>query len=156
MIHQLFVAFDRTDELASLAERHTMKIAASKRSLTIIGLLWSSLPTAAIADVTCPFTVSSLLVTPEGWVSAWLTTPNYSKGWWFCPVGGSTTVNDGYGQKTIASDACKVIYTQMLSAKAIGRPVTLQFHGPSDCLAASLPAEGAQPSLFPASIGIAD
>ena len=57
-----------------------MKIAGSKLPLAIIALVWSNLPTAAIADVNCPFTVSSLLVTPEGWVSAWLTTPNYSKG----------------------------------------------------------------------------
>ena len=123
--------------------------------LPLASLLACISPQTAWADVDCSFTVSSLLVTPEGWVSAWLTTPTYSKGWCFCTVTGRTSINDGYGTKTITSDACKVIYTQMLTAKSTGAPLTLQFHGPADCNAASLPAEGVQPALFPASIGIA-
>lgn len=104
----------------------------------------------AHADVFCQFSLSSINVTPDGWLNVAFTTPTYGKGWWLCSVGGSTAVNDGYTAKTINSDTCKAIFSQLLTLKMSSRPIILQFHGPADCGSSSLPADGTQPALFPA------
>ena len=110
-------------------------------------------PVAANADVFCSFTISSLWVTPDGWVNLALGGSGYGKNWWLCPVSGSIAVNDGYGSKTITSDTCKTIYSQILTQKITGHPLKIQFHGPADCSAAALPADGVAPTPYPANFG---
>ncbi len=121
-------------------------------------VLFMSIPillasTAAHADVYCSFTINTLFMTPDGWINSSLGGNGYSKGWWICPVSGSTTINDGYQSRTVTSDSCKALWSQFLSLKAAEKPIVLQFHGPADCSSASLPADGTQPSLFPANFG---
>jgi hypothetical protein len=111
-------------------------------------------PSTAFADVNCTFTISSLWITPDGWINAGFNGYGYGKGWWLCPVSASITVNDGYSSKTVSSDNCKAIYSQLLTAKASAHPIHFQFHGPADCSSAALPADGSVPSPYFANIGI--
>jgi len=116
-------------------------------------LLGLATPTVANADIVCALTVSNLWITPDGWINVALSGTGFDKGWWLCPVSGSTSINDGYGAKTITSDSCKAIWSQLLTLKAAGKPINLMFHGPVDCTAASLPADGTQPNPFPSNFG---
>jgi hypothetical protein len=113
-------------------------------------------PSTAFADVNCTFTISSLWVTPDGWINAGLNGYGYGKGWWICPVGASISVNDGYSSKTVSSDNCKAIYSQLLTAKTSAHPIHLQFHGPADCSSAALPADGSAPNPYPANFGFVE
>ena len=111
--------------------------------------------TSAWADVSCPFQITGLNVTPDGWVNISVAGSGYVRGWWICPTSGSTTVNDGYGSRTISSDSCKTIYSQLITSKATGRRINLIFHGPADCTSANIPADGTM-SLFPTLVSIVD
>ncbi len=109
-------------------------------------------PGGAWADVQCQLSITNIWITPDGWVSGGFAGNGLPKGWWLCSVAGSTVVNDGYGSKTVSSDACKSIYSLLLTLKVSNQPVTLQFHGPADCSYAALPPDGT-PSPFPANFG---
>lgn len=116
------------------------------------------LPSSATADVACTFSMSSLNLYADGWVFGRFERAGYSKLWTLCPLASSVTVNTGYGTVTLASDACKGFYSQLLTAKSTGKAITFNFHGPADCSAAALPADNAVlPSgLFPSYIGIVE
>lgn len=103
----------------------------------------------ARADITCALDVYQIALTPDGWVSASFTSSSIYRIWWICPVSGSTVVNDGYSSaRTISSEACRSIYTQLLTIKASGKAASFAYNGLADCSGASLPADGF-PSLFP-------
>jgi hypothetical protein len=87
----------------------------------------------AQADVTCPFVVATLGLTPDGWFSGSFYDGTTSKNRYVCNVAGSTSVNDGYSSKTITSDTCKALYSQMLTFKMSNKQPVLGFHGPTDC-----------------------
>lgn len=118
-------------------------------------LLALAASTSAMADVSCPFQITGLNLTPDGWVNISVAGSGFYRGWWICPTGGSITTTDGYATRTISSDNCKTIYTQLLTAKATGRRIHFVFHGPADCSSASIPADGT-PTLFPALIALVD
>jgi hypothetical protein len=114
--------------------------------LASLALFFSS---QARADIGCWFNIESVNVTPDGWVGTEFTQGSIYRSWWICSTAGSTVVNDGYGSKTVTSDACRAIYTQMLTMKAGSHQIMLVYHGPADCSDSSMPASGS-PSLFPA------
>jgi len=114
--------------------------------------LAAMLATPAHADITCDFTIPILSLSPDGWVYITLSSGGSTHNWWFCPVSGSTVVNDGYSNsRTITSDSCKAIYSELLTAKAANKQIRFNYHGPTDCSAASLPPDGT-PTLFPSLI----
>jgi len=121
--------------------------------LATVALLGLITPTAADADVACALTISNLWITPYGWINVGLSGNGLDIGWWLCPVSGSTSINDGNTTKTVSSDSCRAIWSQLLTLKAAGKPLNLMFHGPTDCTAASLPANGTQPTPFPENFG---
>lgn len=128
-----------------------------KKLASLLGVLAAlAFPASAYADVTCDFSISALWVTPDGWVNVAVNTADFGKGWWICPVSGSTSVNDGYATRTVTSDSCKAIYSMLLTQKSSGRPIKLQFHGPASCTSSELPADGTQPNPFPANFGTAN
>lgn len=109
---------------------------------------------AAHADVTCLLDLYQINVTPDGMVNLNITTATSSRSWWLCSlVGSMENINDGYGIRTISSEACRSLYTHLLTIKASGRPAYFAYHGPTDCSDASLPAPGFM-SLYPFFIGI--
>jgi len=112
-------------------------------------------PTAQ-ADVSCAFTIVTLSITPDGWINGAFSGGGSGKTWWICPVSGSVAVNDGYASRTITSDNCKAIYSQLLTLKVSAKQVTMQFHGPADCSSAALPADGTQPNPFPTIFGFSN
>jgi hypothetical protein len=106
----------------------------------------------ADADTQCPFSVSQMWLRPDGWVAARLTSSSVSRVWYFCPTSGSATVNVVAETETITSDACKGIYSGLLTAKAANATVTLYFFGTSvaGCSASQLPAgDVALPNPYP-------
>lgn len=116
-------------------------------ALAVVGLLKS---TAAQADVGCTLTVNSTAIDTSGNLNVSLINANAEWLWWYiCNTSGSVSVNNGYGTYTIASDACKSMHTQFLTARASNRPITLWFHGLANCAAAALPATASQRSPFP-------
>lgn len=123
------------------------------RAIAAISALTMS--SASLADIVCPFQVGTLSTTPDGWISVSLNSGTYWKNWWLCPTSGSTSVNDGYATRTVSSDSCKTIFTQLVTAKATGRRIHLFFYGPANCNSASLPADGNM-TLFPTGIALVD
>lgn len=107
----------------------------------------------AAADVFCSYKVDHLWVTSEGWINVSFTSDLGNKNWWLCQLGTNTSVNDGYGNRTVNPDTCSAVYSQLLSARLSDRSVMFQFHGPSDCNASSLPGDGVM-ALHYANIGI--
>jgi len=117
---------------------------------TALGLL-AAAPEAK-ADVACAFNVNSVWIDSAGTIVTTLTSvaaPNFQVTWWYCNVGGSNAVNNGNGPVTVSSDACKGLFSTFLTARASGRPMTFQFHGPANCLQASLPADVTNPNPYP-------
>lgn len=107
----------------------------------------------AAADVFCSYKVDHLWLTSDGWINVSFTSDLGNKSWWLCQQGSSTSANDGYGTKTVTSETCAAVYSQLLSARLSDRQIIFQFHGPSDCNASSLPADGRM-TLYYANIGI--
>jgi hypothetical protein len=102
----------------------------------------------ARADVLCTFSINSVSVDSYGSLMLDLEQNTTSFSWWFCNTAVGVTANNGYNDLTVPPQACQPIYSQFLSARMSGRPVSLQFHGPTDCSATSLPA-GGFPSPYP-------
>lgn len=123
------------------------------RAFTALSAL--AVSSTAFADVGCPFQIGTLSTTPDGWISVALNSGTYWKSWWLCPTSGSTTVNDGYATRTVSSDSCKTIFTQLVTAKATGRRIYFNFHGPADCASGNLPADGSM-TLFPYAVALVD
>jgi hypothetical protein len=106
----------------------------------------------ARADVACPFNISAVWIDSAGNIVTTLNSvaaSSYQVTWWYCNVGGSTSVNNGYGPVTVSSDACKGLFSTLLTARSSGRSMTFWFHGPANCQQASLPADGTNPNPYP-------
>ena len=124
------------------------------KNIALVGFLAASLifGSPAYADTQCPFSISQMWLRPDGWVAARLSSSSVSRIWYFCPTAGSVTVNTGAETDIITSDACKGIYSGLLTAKAANNTVTLYFYGSAvaDCSAAQLPpGDIAVPNPYP-------
>lgn len=102
----------------------------------------------ARADVLCTFNVDSVSIDSWGSLLLELDQNGTPFSWWFCNMSTGVAANNGYQQLTVSPQSCQAIYSQFLSARMAGRPIAMQFHGPTDCSASSLPPAGF-PSLYP-------
>lgn len=107
----------------------------------------------ARADVVCTFNVDSVSIDSWGSLVLQLDQNGTPYSWWFCNTVTSVSANNGYNSITVQPATCQAIYTQFLTARMAGRPISMQFHGPADCSQANLPA-GGFPSLYPVTFGV--
>lgn len=114
--------------------------------------LFIGIPLGTHAEVFCAYKVEHVWVTPDGWVNATFSSGLGNKNWWLCQQGANTPVNDGYADKMVNANTCAAVFSQLLSARLSDHVIFFQFHGPNDCNAANLPADG-RPTLYPANIG---
>jgi hypothetical protein len=121
--------------------RKSVAIALSAMALAITN--------QARADVGCAFTITALAMTGDSGVNVSLTNNGNYFWWYVCSMTGSITVNTGYGTPAITSESCKALWSQLLTARASGRQITLWFHGPNDCNPASLPPTGTWMNPYP-------
>lgn len=116
-------------------------------AMVISALAWS---VESQADEGCPFTIVDVDIATDGTFYVDVTnTTGYKWQWYLCSTAGSVSVNNGYGAATVTSDACKSTYTEFLTARASARPITIWFHGPTDCTSATLPASYANVNPYP-------
>jgi len=111
-------------------------------TLCAASLAWSA---QALADINCQFSVTNVGTDTSGD----LVVGFGGTDWYLCNLSGSVSVNNGYGINTVTSAQCSGIFAQFLTARASGQPITLSFHGPANCAAASLPANGTWPNPYP-------
>ncbi len=107
-------------------------------------------PDIARADVSCSFTVSSVLIDSFGNLSPSLTGNGYTYSWYLCNLSGTYSANNGYSANIpVTSAQCSALYAQLLTARSSGRPIVFGFHGPADCTPTALPANGSWPQPYP-------
>ena len=107
----------------------------------------------AYADVACSYSLGGVNIGADGTVAATFTGYGYSRYWVLCSVSNSWGgVNTGSNTITITADACKAMYSQLLTARASGRNVGLTFSTLSSCADASAPAAGL-PTPYPYNFG---
>lgn len=104
---------------------------------------------AAHAEAACSYSVSALGIGPDGTVSGTFTGYGYSRFWVLCSVSNSWgSMNNGSSTFTLTADACKAMYSQLLTARASVTNVTVTFGTLSSCADAGIPASGV-PSPYP-------
>lgn len=111
---------------------------------TLVPLL--SLSNPALANVSCPFTISSLSIDYTGNANAAFVNNGTVYGWYICNVQGSVSVATGAGSSTFSSGACNALYSQLLTARASGQTITMSFYGSNinACNPSNLPAGNSQ------------
>lgn len=115
-----------------------------------------SLSSPSLADVTCVFNIAGLYLSPDAWVIARFQSGATTKQYWMCTISSNITVNDGYSaSRAISAEACKAIYSHLLTARSMGQPFYLYFKGPVDC-STGLPASGSTPNPYPYNFGLSD
>jgi hypothetical protein len=103
----------------------------------------------AHAEAACSYSVSSLTIGPDSTVSASFTGYGYTRNWVLCSVSNSWgSLSNGGATFTFTPDACRAVYSQLLTARASARNVTATFGTLSSCGDASIPASGV-PSPYP-------
>lgn len=72
---------------------------------SILAIVVIATPSTAFADVNCRFTIASLSMTDDGWISASFNGTGFTKSWWLCSMGGAVTLSDGFGTRNITGFA---------------------------------------------------
>lgn len=103
----------------------------------------------AYADVSCSYSLSGVNIGPDGTVAATFTGYGYSRYWVLCSVSNNWGgVNTGSNTIAVTAEACKAMYSQLLTARASGRNIGLTFATLPNCADASAPAAGL-PTPYP-------
>ena len=122
-----------------------------KRIFAILsGLVATLTAQAAQANVVvCTFNVNAVSIDTWGSLLLELQQNGTSPiNWWFCNMAVGVAANNGYGDLTIVPQTCPALYTQFVTARMAGRPISLEFYGPTSCAPSALPGPGF-PSAYP-------
>ena len=108
----------------------------------VLGTAALAAASPAYADIQCAFSISAIGLDTSGNFVPTLTNGGNTYSWYICSTQGTVVVNNGYGANAnVTSGACNALYSQFLTARASGQPITMWFHGPTACsVAGGLPA----------------